>query len=640
MGLDLPPSRTILIFCASDVHVDRHYKASTSDEKACHRGKGQSGHFGAEGTDCDAPVSLVNETLRWIEKNVKDNIDFVVWTGDTARHDNDDKIPRTEDEVLHLQRFLTDGFVRVFREDGTEFGNGSPGSLSIPIVPTIGNNDVMPHNIFKPGPNKWTRRLLDIWSELIPETQRHTFADGGWFAAEVIPDRLAVVSLNTMYFFNSNGAVDGCKDKSEPGYEQMEWLRVQLKLFRDRQMKAIFIGHVPPARSGSKENWDETCWQKYNLWVHQYRDVVIGSVYGHMNIDHFMFQDSEEVEIADLEEDEPPLSGSGNFSGVSAQSRADYLTSLREQWCELPSPPADVPFDDLLTSEDPALVESDSPSTQKSKKRKLKKFLGKIGGPWAERYSVSLVSPSVIPGYYPTLRIIEYNITGLEDAPTWADAFGNSSRSDTPLHAGDIDSRSSPVETDMPPEEDIDNKKKKKKKKKPKFTVPDPPSPSAPPGPAYSNQPLTWLGYTQYYANLTTINSQVAKLRGFSAGGSAPAAKDEADKAVHDIFTYEVEYNTRDDKVYKLRDITVRNFFKLAKLIAETDPNKTDAMLREDKKPTPTESAEQVDGGSSSLDDIGPSKKKKKKDKNQIWRTFLTRAFVGFLDIDELDDTE
>lgn len=36
-------------------------------------------------SDCDSPMSLVNLTLDWIKKEWVDEIDFVVWTGDSAR---------------------------------------------------------------------------------------------------------------------------------------------------------------------------------------------------------------------------------------------------------------------------------------------------------------------------------------------------------------------------------------------------------------------------------------------------------------------------------------------------------------------------------------------------------------------------
>lgn len=128
----------------------------------------------------------------------------MVWTGDSARHDKDEKIPRTMDEIIHLNEIVAGKFLDIFQEDS---------GLSIPIVPTFGNNDIMPHNTMKEGPNRWTKTFLDVWSKFIPESERHSFVEGGWFTSEVIPGKLAVISLNTMYFYSSNSAVDGCDEK-------------------------------------------------------------------------------------------------------------------------------------------------------------------------------------------------------------------------------------------------------------------------------------------------------------------------------------------------------------------------------------------------------------------------------------------
>ena len=37
-------------------------------------------------SDCDAPLTLVNATFDWLEQHWKGKVDFVVWTGDNARH--------------------------------------------------------------------------------------------------------------------------------------------------------------------------------------------------------------------------------------------------------------------------------------------------------------------------------------------------------------------------------------------------------------------------------------------------------------------------------------------------------------------------------------------------------------------------
>lgn len=537
----------------------------------------------------------MNATFRWIERNLKGNIDFVLWTGDSARHDKDEKMPRKMEEIIHLNEILSQQFIDVFQD-------------SIPVVPTFGNNDIMPHNTMKEGPNRWTKTFVDVWGKFIPEAERHSFVEGGWFTSEVIPGKLSAISLNTMYFYSSNSAVDGCDDKDEPGYEHMEWLRVQLKLLRQRNMKAILIGHVPPARAGPKQGWDETCWQKYTLWLHQYRDVIVGSVYGHMNIDHFMFQDSHDIDIVDLEGDN---TGSNDFS---VQSMEDYLEALRGQWSDMPSPPSGLSIEEYL-DEDFAETDGNAPWTDISKKRKKKKFLRKIGGPLAERYSVSLVSPSLVPEYFPTLRVIEYNITGLEDMPTWSDIQEN-----TQISYPNDDDTPSVLESENFPMMNND-----KKNKKPKFKVPEPPPSSALPGPGYSNQQLSWLGYTQYYANLTRINEEVALHKSTHQDGTGNNVNA---TSVDDVFGFEVEYDTRNDHIYKMKDLTVRSYFDLASRIANNIPNTLESP--DDTK----------DDGYDSQKKKKKKKGKKKKNKNRTWKTFLDRAFVGYLDINDLEETE
>lgn len=185
---------------SEDLHPDPHYKthSSTAKGSACHHGSGPAGVYGAETTDCDSPISLVNATFQWVKENLRDKIDFVVWTGDSARHDNDEAIPRTEKEVLDLNRFLVEKFVEVLGKPDNINDTDPTNDLIVPVIPTIGNNDILPHNVLAPGPNYWTRAYTDMWRNFIPEEQRHAFERGGWFYVEVIPNKLAVFSLNTM----------------------------------------------------------------------------------------------------------------------------------------------------------------------------------------------------------------------------------------------------------------------------------------------------------------------------------------------------------------------------------------------------------------------------------------------------------
>lgn len=618
----------------------------------------------------------MNATFDWLAAQVKDEVDFVIWTGDSARHDSDETVERTEKEVLDTNRLLADKFAEVFSD-----ANG----LAVPVIPTFGNNDILPHNVMTSGPNRWLREYLEVWKAFIPEAQKHSFEFGGWFYTEVIPNQLAVFSLNTLYFFDRNAGIDDCVNPSEPGYKQLAWLDVQLASLRSRGMKAILMGHVPPARTSSKQLWDETCWQKYTLWLRQYRDVIVGATYGHMNIDHFMLQDERDIDIKSLTEGSNSRKKKGkkgrkgrkgkkgkkhsrsllsriygdeddhdeykeyedeDDESFGIMSSTDYLQDLRAAWSKLPKAAA------LEYNE----VETDMEGHKKNKKKGKKNK--DIGGPYAERFQLSLISPSIVPNYLPTYRIIEYNITGLEDAPTWVDTLRSTGPATTTETGMD------PAELRRREEPDFSSKKGKHKDKN--LVVPDGPSSTEPPGPAYSPQRLSWTGYTQYLANLTYLNNDMTenghgdvysgnKWSEGKHGGKKPQHKPKP----HD-FSFEVEYSTFKDGLYKLDDLTVRSFVDLAYRLGQVSSESTNIASSSDEGETDSEDeagdmvedeTDSESGGESddeSNDDVGAEKHKKKKGKKgkkkhgkkkahtKIWLHFLKHAFVSTLSEDEL----
>ncbi|KAF7543586.1 hypothetical protein G7046_g9971 [Stylonectria norvegica] len=672
----------------TDFHPDEFYKAHTSTEEgiACHRKKGPAGAWGAETTDCDSPFSLVNATLDWVRQHVRDDIDFVVWTGDTARHDSDEKLPRNTAQVLGTNRRVAKQFVDAFSDNG---------QLAIPVVPTFGNNDFLPHNIFYPGPNKWLTAYSEIWHRFIPEEQRHSFAFGGWFEVEVIPNKLSVFSLNTMYFFDRNAGVDGCAEPSEPGFKHMEWLSVQLQRLRERGMKAILIGHVPPARTESKQNWDETCWQKYTLWLKQFRDVVTGSVYGHMNIDHFLIQDTNDIDLS-LYDGEVQLRESIE-EGYSIESKGDYLQELRDSWSGLPGSVIRAKQDEDQDDEGPDYEDDmgdlGKKKKKKGKKGKKKKGLKKIGGKYGERYQLSFISPSIVPNYFPSMRVIEYNITGLEDTAVWTDAYkvGSITPEDSLLSWEDEfedkdedEASHQELKRDLEAERRRKKKKgkkgkkgKKKKPKDPQLVVPADPPKASLPGPAYFPQPFTFTGYTQYFANLTYLNNDMTKTTKWRDGDFSDKKPKNKKPKPHD-FSFEVEYDTFTDKIFKLPDLTVRSYLELAFRIGKREKKKKgkgskgkavdeepdddfeedldidldaaisidgdeDTMLEEEEEEADSEAEDDDDEADSDTPESTSKKGKKNKKKknkyrknNKVWLHFLTEAFVSTVSKKEL----
>lgn len=128
--------------------------------------------------------------------------------------------------------------------------------------------------------NNCSRELTDsnflkprTWKHFIPESNKHTFARGGYYSVEAIPETLLLVSLNTLYFYENNKIVEyvalfllsplvwsdvlvcvhsGCPDDTEdmsiysttdPGTEHLQWLEQQLLLARSAGMQVWLTGH-------------------------------------------------------------------------------------------------------------------------------------------------------------------------------------------------------------------------------------------------------------------------------------------------------------------------------------------------------------------------------------------------------------
>ncbi|KAF1816997.1 Endopolyphosphatase [Eremomyces bilateralis CBS 781.70] len=621
----------------TDIHFDPHYKVGSDigRDETCHHGSGHAGFYGTPKSSCDTPENLINATFAWIQEHLRDEVDFVVWTGDSARHDNDEKFPRHQKQIVAQNEFVVEKFREAFGKPEDWDDNDSTNDFLVPIVPTFGNNDVLPHNILLEGPNFWTERYLKIWKQFIPGEQRHQFQRGGWYYVEVIPDKLAVFSLNTLYFFESNSAVDGCALPTEPGYEHFEWLRIQLQFLRERGMKAIITGHVPPARTEGKMSWEETCWQKYALWMRQYRDVIVGSMYGHMNIDHFIVQDFGDLR-KDTKKGKMKLQG-GTGSHISTEdtrglveisSASSYLVELRDLWARLPPP---------------SKLGKRAVEWHEEKYEDNDGLLDLKDDHFADSYSVSLVSPSIIPKYFPTLRIIEYNISGLEGASSAPispmrrppNDLQNPIQNSNPRLTSPIDSTAHESFKDYLNQTDFaiamkkekkKHRKHKKKSKRYKFTIPHGPSSAAVPGPAYSPQPLTLLGYTQYFANLTHISNEQDHGSSIVPEEHDSTVGPASSKPKPKKFDFHVEYSTLDDSVFKLRDMTVRSYIGLAHRIGrKTQASSTDGDA--------IESSIQPEGNKKRK-----GKKGGKKKQNVTWLTFARRAFVGTSDPEELEN--
>ncbi|KAI9238414.1 MAG: Metallo-dependent phosphatase-like protein [Podila humilis] len=437
----------------TDIHPDGFYLQGSEVVSSCHSlpnvtntvdiPKPEGGYFGTPDSICDTPFSLVNATFDWIDKRLEP-VDFVVWTGDNARHDSDNTHPRTQDEIDTLNTIIASKFLDTF---GGESQDPTSGRARVPVVPSIGNNDVYPHNIMPAGPNPMLQTFSILWSEFIPAHQINTFRRGGYYSSEVVPNKVAVVALNTLYFYIHNAAVNGCtRGEDEPGAEEMDWLEAELDRLRDRGLLVYLTGHVPP----EVKSYTPSCHKRYTKIALAYQDIIVGHIYGHANIDHFFLlsdrkikkgskavegrrgakqshfgmpggditegEDEDEDEEQEQEMSYETMLDDGQHHVPTTLGLSTYLEALWDQYNDIPK-------------------QIDS-----------------------SRYAIVQVAPSVIPTYNPTLRVYSYQTLSESDA--------------------------------------LGHKKKKKPSKKPNHYPPA----------ANSTQFGYPLAYTQYWCNLTLAN--------------------------------------------------------------------------------------------------------------------------------------
>ncbi|KAJ1955009.1 Endopolyphosphatase, partial [Dipsacomyces acuminosporus] len=336
----------------TDMHVDPYYLEGSTTYSSCHRkplsspldtaAKGRkgdkdghlhTGRFGLPTAKCDSPIALINATSKYLKSEWSRLLDFVIWTGDSGRHDNDNEIPRTFKEIIK-QNYITSGAL------SRAFGD-------LPIVPNIGNNDISPHNELSAPGHKRARKtfklLGEAWKDFIPEDQLNTFLYGGYFAKDVMeyssgsddssgngglgtrglkkipkhknPSKrkqtrqskgLTALSLNTIYWYRANEKVGGCKADDSPGLAQLAWIRYQVRRARERNRDLIILGHVVPNR----DNYRPTCYHGYARTVTQVvpapalhsglKDdddadlpIVHAQLFGHSNVDVWSFVGQE-----------------------------------------------------------------------------------------------------------------------------------------------------------------------------------------------------------------------------------------------------------------------------------------------------------------------------------------------------------
>ncbi|KAJ3369207.1 Endopolyphosphatase [Allomyces arbusculus] len=243
--------------------------------------------YGRIGSPCDAPMALVKAAIELVGQL---NVDAVLWSGDTARHDRDNKLLRPEAEV-----YAANAQCAALLANAT----------TAPVFPTVGNLDVHPHNQLAPPPD--SRVLPRLAASLTPvlrtASARADFASNGAYVADLAPT-LALINVNAIYWMAENARVPDCTTPNSPGTAMADWLDLQLSLIAHANRTALVMGHVPPASgpapsthtgNGARHtpflasNYKPACATRVLATLDRYAPHVAGMFGGHVNDDATLF---------------------------------------------------------------------------------------------------------------------------------------------------------------------------------------------------------------------------------------------------------------------------------------------------------------------------------------------------------------
>ena len=190
----------------------------------------------------------------------------MVWTGDNARHDADRVIPRTAADIYNANAVVASMMK----------------TMGVPLVPSIGNNDVYPHDTLCFGPGDYNLgNLSSIWSSFIPASQQSNFLKMGSFWTSVRPN-VIVVSLNSMAMFKKNHCASGCHS-GDPGAQVLDWLHDVLRSASASGTTVYISGHIPPV----PDFWHNKCIESYSKLASKFQKTIAGHLFAHTHQDNY-----------------------------------------------------------------------------------------------------------------------------------------------------------------------------------------------------------------------------------------------------------------------------------------------------------------------------------------------------------------
>ena len=250
--------------------------------------------YSEPGTEASvSTMKKVFEQAAQVEAKMDGDIEAILLAGDLCRHGlaaKEGSATNNWEEMKKTMRTVMDSLVEQFPD--------------IPIIPVIGNNDVMYHDQAPSAEQKdqYYQDLWEIWFEDITanaaiaadDTIKSTFLNGGYYAYELADD-IIVLALNGMYPFYENFEDQGMSDV------MIDWVQEVLEANPDKSF--ITLTHVFYGNNFYMDLevlWNSQYTNKLLKILQQHQDRMILGVGAHIHHVQIMAPISEAVPDLDI----------------------------------------------------------------------------------------------------------------------------------------------------------------------------------------------------------------------------------------------------------------------------------------------------------------------------------------------------
>ncbi|XP_050536756.1 acid sphingomyelinase-like phosphodiesterase 3a [Daktulosphaira vitifoliae] len=211
---------------------------------------------------CDSPWSLVKSAVRAMKEKHGDNIEFILWSGDSVSLDVNDASARVV-AIQNVTNLLSHTFSSQF------------------VFPVLGHDD--PGALL--GQRIGYTELGYYWRQWLPTDAIQTFNKGGYYTIEQKSNKLRIIALN------SNAFTSYENDEDVNPNEQLAWLeRILLKSAKNKETVYLVSHKCPGVNERDPDEapkFHDKYSSKYLQLIRRYANIIVGQFCGDLHSDTF-----------------------------------------------------------------------------------------------------------------------------------------------------------------------------------------------------------------------------------------------------------------------------------------------------------------------------------------------------------------